>query len=156
MMKGFFKKRALLIAVLALVLFLGPGLEGAVDAEDNDDLDNSFEMEQEAGTSEGTVQRHIDISSPWSGAYLYENMTVVGKAEIRESFSMNNTGPGAGSSRETGLDLSSPGSGDGDEGAVSSGQVDNPGSDQQDNPTSERPRKPEIEVKEIPVWADLF
>jgi len=35
------------------------------------------------------------VSSPVSGAYLYENMIVVGSAEIIESFTMYNIRPGA-------------------------------------------------------------
>jgi len=54
-----------------------------------------FNIEQHARTSMGAVQRFIDISSPWSGAYVYEDMTVVGKSEINEAFSMVNLGPGA-------------------------------------------------------------
>jgi len=56
---------------------------------------NYFNIEQHARTSQGAVQRFIDISSPWSGAYVYEDMTVVGKSEINEAFSMVNLGPGA-------------------------------------------------------------
>ncbi len=54
----------------------------------------SFEMDQKAGTSEGTTKRHIDISSPWTGAYLHEDMKIEGEAEIKESFSMENMKPG--------------------------------------------------------------
>ncbi len=55
----------------------------------------SFEMDQKAGTSGGTTKRHIDISSPHSGAYLHEDMKVEGEAEIKESFSMENIKPGS-------------------------------------------------------------
>ncbi len=55
---------------------------------------NSSPMSQSTGTSQGTVKRHIDISSPWSGGYLYEELTVVGSAEITESFTMGKPGPG--------------------------------------------------------------
>ncbi len=53
-----------------------------------------FWIKQEAGTTKGTTRRYIDISSPWSGAYLHENMTVKGEAEIEETFAMNNLQPG--------------------------------------------------------------
>ncbi|MFO7952905.1 MAG: hypothetical protein R6U91_08925 [Bacillota bacterium] len=53
-----------------------------------------FEIEQQAGTTGGTTKRHIDISSPWTGAYLYEDMVVEGSANIDESFEMENLGPG--------------------------------------------------------------
>ncbi len=51
---------------------------------------NSPGMEQTAGTSQGTVRRYTDISSPYSGAYLYQDITVEGSSEITESFSMGN------------------------------------------------------------------
>ncbi len=53
-----------------------------------------FEIEQEAGTTGGTTKRYIDISSPVTGAYLYEDMEVEGSADITESFEMINLEPG--------------------------------------------------------------
>jgi len=53
-----------------------------------------FNMDQMARTSQGTVKRYIDISSPWSGAYLMEDMSVVGKSEIKEAFKMPNVPAG--------------------------------------------------------------
>jgi hypothetical protein len=50
---------------------------------------------QHSSTTGGELKRHIDISSPWSGGYLYEDMTVIGSASVTESFTMNNLGPGA-------------------------------------------------------------
>ena len=55
-----------------------------------DYVGNYFTIDQMARTSMGTVQRYIDISSPWSHAYLYEDMTVVGMTEVDESFAMAN------------------------------------------------------------------
>ena len=52
-------------------------------------------IEQTASTSQGTVKRHIDVSSPWSGAYVYEDMVVEGMAEIRDHFRMDNLRPGS-------------------------------------------------------------
>ena len=49
-----------------------------------------FRMTQMARTSDGDVKRYIDISSPWSGAYLYEDFEVAGFAEIVDSFTMIN------------------------------------------------------------------
>jgi hypothetical protein len=49
-----------------------------------------FKMTQMARTSDGDVKRYIDISSPWSGAYLYEDFEVAGFAEIMDSFTMIN------------------------------------------------------------------
>ena len=62
-------------------------LEAAVGV---DYVGNYFVMDQHARTSQGTVQRYIDISSPWTGAYLMEDMSVVGASEIDEAFSMEN------------------------------------------------------------------
>ena len=49
-----------------------------------------FNIEQYSRTSSGTHRRHIDISSPYSHAYLSETMTVVGMSEVWEAFSMEN------------------------------------------------------------------
>ena len=51
---------------------------------------NYFNIEQFSRTSQGTHRRHIDISSPWSHAYLTETMTVTGMSEVWEAFSMDN------------------------------------------------------------------
>ncbi len=53
-----------------------------------------FNMEQFARTSQGTLKRYIDISSPWSHAYLMQDMTIVGKSEVKEGFSMPNQAAG--------------------------------------------------------------
>ncbi len=55
-----------------------------------------FHIEQLAHTTGGKLSRYIDISSPWSHGYLYEDMSVVGEATIEESFSMDNLAPGDG------------------------------------------------------------
>jgi len=77
----------------------GDPAESAFDAVGtavgDDYVGNYFNIDQFARTSQGTTQRYIDISSPWSGAYLYEDMTVVGTTEIDESFAMDNLEPGA-------------------------------------------------------------
>lgn len=49
-----------------------------------------FNMDQMARTSQGTLRRYIDISSPWSHAFLHEDMSVVGKSQISEAFRMPN------------------------------------------------------------------
>ena len=56
---------------------------------------NYFNIDQLARTSRGTVRRFIDISSPFSHAYLHEDMSIVGASEIEEAFSMNNIQPGS-------------------------------------------------------------
>ncbi len=55
-------------------------------------LASGFSMEMDAGNSTGTTKRHINISSPFSGAYLYEDVKVVGQASITDSFRMDNFG----------------------------------------------------------------
>lgn len=52
-----------------------------------------FHIEQLAHTTGGTLNRYIDISSPWSHGYLHEDMSVIGTATIEESFSMDNLDP---------------------------------------------------------------
>jgi len=69
--------------------------DGVRRVERGDDyLGNYFNIDQMARTSQGVVRRYIDISSPFSHAYLYEDMEVVGMAEIEEAFAMNNIPPG--------------------------------------------------------------
>jgi len=53
-----------------------------------------FRMTQEAMTPSGKVDRYIDISSPWSGAYLYEDMEMVGLVDVMETFSVINIAAG--------------------------------------------------------------
>ena len=54
-----------------------------------------FDIEQHARTSMGTLKRYIDVSSPFSHGYLHEDMSVVGKSDVQETFSMTNIAPGA-------------------------------------------------------------
>jgi len=54
-----------------------------------------FTMEQMARTSQGTLRRYIDVSSPWSHAYLHEDMSVVGTSKISDAFEMKNIAAGA-------------------------------------------------------------
>jgi hypothetical protein len=61
----------------------------------DDYVGNYFTIEQMARTSQGTVKRNIDISSPWSHAYLSEQSEVVGFSEVQESFAMINLPAGA-------------------------------------------------------------
>ena len=55
---------------------------------------NYFNIDQLAYTSGGETQRYIDLSSPFSGAMVHENMTVTGMAEIEDVFAMSNISPG--------------------------------------------------------------
>jgi len=57
-------------------------------------IGNYFDIYQFARTYDGVVRRYIDISSPWSGAYLHEDMSVIGEAEIYEPFILYNLAPG--------------------------------------------------------------
>jgi hypothetical protein len=65
--------------------------DGVLGVEVGQDfVGNYFSIGQMARTSQGVVRRFIDISSPWSHAYLMEDMTVIGFAEISETFTMGN------------------------------------------------------------------
>ncbi len=70
------------------------GTKEVVKGEDY--IGSYFHIEQLAHTTGGTLKRYIDISSPWSHAYLHEDMSVIGEATIEESFSMDNLAPGSG------------------------------------------------------------
>ncbi|MDW7730410.1 MAG: hypothetical protein SCJ94_10480 [Bacillota bacterium] len=61
----------------------------------DDFVGSYFDMEQHARTSMGTLRRYIDISSPFNHSYLYENMSIVGKSDVQETFSLMNIKPGA-------------------------------------------------------------
>ena len=68
---------------------------GEISAVQGDNYVGSFfDMTQHARTSMGEVRRFIDISSPWTHGYVYEDMEIVGKSDIQESFNMTNLGPG--------------------------------------------------------------
>ena len=68
---------------------------GEVASVGIDYVGNYFNIDQHARTSMGEVKRFIDISSPWSHAYLHEDMSVVGQSDIEEAFDMTNLAPGA-------------------------------------------------------------
>ena len=65
------------------------------NVDDEDYVGNYFNIEQETYVSQGETKRYIDISSPESNGYLYEDTTVVGMAKIVDSFSMMNTPAGS-------------------------------------------------------------
>lgn len=69
------------------------GLSGTED--DDDYVGNYFTIEQETYVSSGETKRHIDISSPSSHGYLYEDATVTGMARITDSFTMDNLPAGS-------------------------------------------------------------
>ena len=85
------QKMLFVFGIVLFMMVLSPAgilITGMVSAQD-------MGFTQQSGTTGGELRRHIDISSPWSGGYLYEDMTVIGSASVTESFTMNNLGPGA-------------------------------------------------------------
>ncbi|MDZ4132731.1 MAG: hypothetical protein U1E11_06300 [Dethiobacteria bacterium] len=60
-----------------------------------DYVGNYFSMNQHARTSMGTLKRYISVSSPFSHGYLMEDMSVVGKSDVKEAFAMVNLPAGA-------------------------------------------------------------
>ena len=59
-----------------------------------DYVGNYFNMDQFAYTSGGQTMRYINISSPFSHALVFEDMSVTGMAEIEDVFVMDNIRPG--------------------------------------------------------------
>lgn len=93
-MKNFYRLALMIIAVLLVITVPLPGFLPGAEMTGKDCSAYSFEMDQGFSNSGGVVNRLIGISSPWSGGYLYEDLTVVGSASITDSFSMDNLGPG--------------------------------------------------------------
>lgn len=84
-------RNLVLVSILAVAIISAAGtLEESRLFPTGVCLAGSPGMEQTAGTSQGTLKRYTDISSPWSGAYLNMDLTVEGSSEITESFSMGN------------------------------------------------------------------
>ena len=54
-----------------------------------------FRISQTAVASMGEVKRYIDISSPWSHGYIFEDFEALGFVEIRERFRLTNIRPGS-------------------------------------------------------------
>ncbi|OPL14654.1 MAG: hypothetical protein AVO34_05820 [Firmicutes bacterium ML8_F2] len=88
--------------VWAIDIFSDPGSEGSLamdyeaangsfdDRDDEDYAGNYFNIEQQVSVTSGETKRYIDISSPDSHGYLMEDMTVTGRTDIVERFSMEN------------------------------------------------------------------
>ncbi len=85
--------------VWAVSVSADPGHEGVLSQsfeaafrvnEETGEFEDYFSIEQRAYTSSGETRRNIDISSPVSGAYVMDDMTVTGMADIWETFSMDN------------------------------------------------------------------
>ncbi len=165
-MKKYCKVVAITIVGLAISVFLPAGFSQFEAVKTNVGYANSFTMEQNAGTSGGTVKRQIDISSPWSGAYIYEDATIVGRIEIYDSFRMSNVGPGT--KDFFGDDIFNDGAdsnpGSGAEGNPVTKAGNNNKSDEKVNTGSVVNRNSNPEVEEIlgisivanPTWLDLF
>lgn len=93
-MKKFYRVVLVIIAVLLVITAPLPGFLPGVELTGKVCSAYSFEMEQGFSNSGGVVNRFIGISDPWSGGYLYEDLTVIGSASITDSFSMDNFGSG--------------------------------------------------------------
>jgi hypothetical protein len=118
----------------------------------------TFIMEQDSGTSEGLLQRYIDISSPWTGAYIYEDFHAVGRVEVFETFTMENLRPGV---RARDFDIfgvdSKENSGSAAGGTGDSAGQNNFGSGVKINPVSEvKEMVASVSVRIFPSWLDLF
>ncbi len=74
--------------------FVGDPDYGWAIATGDDYVGNYFNIDQLAYVSDGEVRRFIDISSPFSHAFVHEDMSVVGMAEIEDVFAMDNIEPG--------------------------------------------------------------
>lgn len=55
---------------------------------------NYFDIDQYAYTSDGETRRFISISSPFSHSIVEEQMEVIGMAEVKETFELDNLEPG--------------------------------------------------------------
>ncbi len=174
MINSFRRYGLVVIAFLAVCVLISFALSHQLYASASEDADEEeVEIEQEVGTTGGTTKRYIDISSAWSGAYIYENMTVEGKAEIKESFSMNNLKPGSSSSQSFDAGNSSVGksgnsgtttnqdnntetdeNSNAEESNPNSGS--NPGPEASNESSSGKEPEPELEAMEIPGWSDLY
>ncbi len=76
--------------------FFQPDQDGNWEKTAGEDyVGNYFHMDQAAYTSDGTIKRYISISSPWSHAFLEEDMSIEGSAKITDAFTMDNIAPGA-------------------------------------------------------------
>ena len=114
-------------------------------------------MQQSSSTSQGTVQRYIDISSPHSGSFVYENSKVVGTATVTESFSMDNLPPGSdsGSGAEVDTDIRTTGSGSGSSSTGSGRSTTVLGESIAEQETSVAASE-EFASSGKPGWLDLF
>lgn len=66
-----------------------PSKESGIDSGDRY-VGNYFEMDEYAYTSGGELRRYISISSPFSYALVEEELEVIGRAEIYDTFYLHN------------------------------------------------------------------
>lgn len=88
--------------IWAVGIFSDSGSEGSLamgyeaangpsnDSNDEEHVGNYFNIEQQVSVTSGETKRYIDMSSPYSHGYLMEGMTVTGRTDITERFSMEN------------------------------------------------------------------
>jgi len=68
--------------------------DGYTAVRGTDYVGSYFNIDQHARTSDGILKRFIDISSPWSHAYLMEDFEVEGEVDVEEAFTMTNIAAG--------------------------------------------------------------
>ncbi len=82
-----------LVAFIIVLSSAGSFISGSASAQAGEDPEAGFAWQ--GGTTGGELRKLIDISSPWSGGYIHEELTVIGRASITDSFTMNNLSPGS-------------------------------------------------------------
>ncbi len=152
--------RILLISLAALTIsFIFPAVFSQYESGmDTICYANSSPAKQGAGASQGNLKRKIDISSPSSGGYLYEELTVVGSAEITESLTMGKPGPGLKNIFNDKLIKDSAKDKAGSNAGSNTGlsQKSSPGSASKANSDSESGFVLGISIMPVPTWFDLF
>ncbi len=142
-----------MIIFFAISFFYPAGLYQGQVLKGNICHAGSFLVGQVSGNQSGTIKRHINISSPWSGGYIYEDFHAVGKVEVRETFRMGKIGPGA----EDLFDSESKGNPGPDTGGhTGSGTGNNPGSGTKNSPASQATEIVELVASANLKWRDLF
>ncbi len=85
-------RQILMVFIIAVLMFM---LSSAGLCSTGTTSTQYIGLNQQSGTTGGELKRHIDISSPWSAGYLYEDLVVIGRATVTDSFTMNNMSPGS-------------------------------------------------------------
>ena len=175
------KKVKPLLTVLTVLIFVGAFFTaGFYNQDENESSSASVEFdgegvskEQSVGTEGGTTKRYIDISNPFTGAYLHEDMKIEGKAEIKESFSMGDVDAGGNvqssvgeedGTKDASVDVEESSTSEavveqaqGNSSGGNSGAEENSPGDQKDNnPEADNATGYILEPASFPEWADLF